>query len=143
MYTLRKLEKNDYFKEYLQLLEFLTTVNANKITKDLFDKFVDGLNDNHIVYVVENNDTIIASGTLFIENKLIHCCGKVAHIEDIVVNPNYKGKHIGSLIVNSLVEYAKSKNCYKVILDCNENLEKFYQKCNFDKKGIQMALYFD
>ena len=33
-------------------------------------------------------------------------------------------------------------NCYKIILDCNNELEKFYAKSGLIKSGIQMGLYF-
>lgn len=142
MYSLRKLESSDYNKGYLELLETLTTVNVELITSEKFDSFIKSLNENHVVYVLENMETIIGSGTILIENKIIHNCGKVGHIEDIVIHPSYKGKQLGKLIVDSLVEYAQHKGCYKVILDCDDSLQPFYEKCSFKRKGCQMSLYF-
>jgi hypothetical protein len=40
-----------------------------------------------------------------------------------------------------LVNLAKNK-CYKVILDCKEDLHDFYSKNGFNKNRIQMAKYF-
>jgi hypothetical protein len=40
------------------------------------------------------------------------------------------------------VNEAKKEKCYKIILDCDENLENFYKKSGLEKKGIQMAKYF-
>lgn len=143
MHTLRKLETNDYNKGYLELLETLTIVEPELITLEIFNNFIKGLHKNHIIYVIEHMNQIIASGTLLIENKIIHGCSKVGHIEDIVVSPLYKGKQLGTLIINSLVEYAKDQNCYKVILDCEDNLIPFYDRCGFERKGSQMSLYFN
>jgi glucosamine-phosphate N-acetyltransferase len=142
MHTLRKLETNDYNKGYLELLENLTTVNKHLIKSDTFDIFVKGLHRDHMVYVIEHMDKIIATGTILIEQKVIHGFGKVGHIEDIVVDPLYKGKQLGKLIVNSLTEYAKEQKCYKVILDCSDDVIGFYDKCGFKRKGSQMSLYF-
>ena len=33
--------------------------------------------------------------------------------------------------------------CYKLILDCSESNVKFYEKCGFKRKEIQMARYFE
>ena len=35
-------------------------------------------------------------------------------------------------------EFASSSGCYKVILDCLENIVRFYEKCGFRKYGISM-----
>lgn len=143
MHSLRELESEDYNKGYLELLETLTTVDKNHITYEIFDNFVKKLNNDHLVYVIEHMGKIIATGTILIEHKLIHSCKNVGHIEDIVVLPSYKGKQLGSFIVKSLVEYAKNENCYKVILDCDDKIIQFYDKCGFVRKGSQMSLYFD
>lgn len=143
MNSLRKLETGDYNKGYLELLSGLTTVEPDLISLKSFNKFVKKLHDNHVVYVVEHMNQIIATGTIFIEPKIIHGCGTVGHVEDIVVSPEHKGKKLGTFIMNALIEYAKNKKCYKIILDCEDNLVKFYNKCGFIKKGLQMGLYFD
>lgn len=143
MYTLRKIEVSDYNKQYLKLLENLSIVQSHLITYELFEDFVKKLNDNHLIYVIEYSEKVIATGTIFIEHKLIHGLGKVGHIEDIVVDPEYGGNNFGKLIVTSLVEYAKEKNCYKVILDCNDKVCNFYKKCEFKTCGQQMSLYFE
>ena len=42
-----------------------------------------------------------------------------------------------------LLELAKAKQCYKIVLDCKEDRTEFYTKCGFHQRGMQMALYFD
>lgn len=32
--------------------------------------------------------------------------------------------------------------CYKVILDCSVENKAFYEKCGFQQKSVQMAMYF-
>ena len=39
-----------------------------------------------------------------------------------------------------LKDVADSLGCYKAILDCSEANIPFYEKCGFDKKGIQMSV---
>jgi glucosamine-phosphate N-acetyltransferase len=140
----RKIEKNDFYKNYLQLLQHLTIVNPEKIDINTFSVFVEKLNDSHSVYVLEDSiiNVVVGTITLLIEDKIIHNMGKVAHIEDLVVDPKYRGANLGKTLIKKITEIAKNAKCYKIILDCSENNEEFYVKCEFKKKGLQMAYYF-
>ena len=66
--------------------------------------------------------------------------GKVAHIEDLVVDKEYRKKGISKLLIDKCINYAKNEQCYKIILNCNKNLIKFYEKNNFYNSGFQMRL---
>ena len=57
--------------------------------------------------------------------------GKIAFIEDIICDENYRKKGIGKSIMNQLFNYAKKNKCYKVVLQCNENKISFYKKCGY------------
>ena len=109
-----------------------------------FNTFIENLTDNHLIYVLEDidNNVIIGTITLLIEAKIIHNMGKVAHIEDVVVDPNYRGTNLGKTLVKKVTDIADEANCYKIILDCGEHNEIFYKKCEFKRKGVQMARYF-
>lgn len=137
---IRELEIGDY-KQYLNLLVQLTDVGDIS-----FDEFKERLNEinksNIFIYVVCNEKELIAAGTLIIEPKFIHKCSKLGHIEDIVVNKNYRGKGIGKTIINYLVSKAMEENCYKVRLVCNNKNIGFYEKCNFENTGVEMVKRF-
>ena len=139
---IRKLAKKDFNNKYLDLLDQLSSTNQENFTYDKFELFINQLNNNHNIYVIEKNNKIIASGTLLIENKIIHNFGKVGHIEDIVVDFNERGSGLGKLMINYLIETAKNLNCYKIILNCNEKLITYYEKYGFSQKNVQMAIYF-
>jgi GNAT superfamily N-acetyltransferase len=96
----------------------------------------------HQVVCLVDQDQIIGLGTIFIEHKIIHGLGKVAHIEDIVTDSKFRGQGLGAQIINHLVQQAKIAKCYKVILDCAEHNVGFYTKCGFEQKGVQMVKYF-
>lgn len=144
---------NDYpsYKEkiiisYLKLIKQL----SDTVIYD-YDKFMLNLNqiNNYgIIYIAclnlppSNGFIIIGSGTCYLEPKIIHNFMNVGHIEDIVVDANFRGKGIVHNILNHLKNYAVSNNCYKVILDCHPDLVKVYSKSNYTQKGVQMAIYF-
>ena len=62
----------------------------------------------------------------------------MGHIEDVVVSKEYEGKGIGIKLVTSLLEKAKAMNCYKTILDCNDELIPFYERIGFKQEANQM-----
>ena len=143
-FQLRKLEYDDSHKGYLELLVQYFTLDplSNKYTIN-FKNYVSKLDNNKQIYVIETNETKIAGSiTIFIEEKLIRNMGKVAHIEDLVVDKNIRGTGFGKLLIQKCIEHAKEMNCYKIILNCNENNMIFYENQGFQNKENQMALYF-
>jgi len=136
---------NKIKEKYLTLLSMLT--DAPNIDDDQFNKIMTNINNTSLIWICyinqidSDNFNIIGTGTLFIEHKFIHGGKNVAHIEDIVVHQNFRNLKISQTILDKLKEFASNNNCYKIILDCNQNLTQFYIKNNFDVKGIQMAIY--
>jgi len=137
----RHIEPNDYYKDYLTLLEQLTIVEEEKIDFIQFQSFVNNLSNKHIIIVIEDNNKIIGTGTLLIENKVIHNMGLVGHIEDIVIHNNYRKQGLGKKLIDELINISIQSNCYKSILDCNEKNVNFYQNSGFIQKEIQMVKY--
>jgi glucosamine-phosphate N-acetyltransferase len=97
---------------------------------------------NHFIFVIEIDNQIVATGTLFIEPKLIHDVSKIGHIEDIIVSKEYRKMGLGKKMINYLVNLAKQQKCYKVILNCTNNYISFYEKCSFKLTNNQMSIYF-
>lgn len=143
----RLIQPSDYHLGLLTLLSQLTTVGQISETQFLQQLKDINSNPNHLIYVIPDSPTnpqkIIASGTLLIEPKLIHQCSRIGHIEDIVVDQNYRGHGLGRIIINHLIQQAKLAGCYKIILDCHQDNVPFYEKCGFQPKEIEMALYFE
>ena len=140
----RQLNSNDYNSNYIEVLSQLSFIDKKSITLDQWNQFISQLNNNHQIYVLVdlNSNNIIASGTLLIENKIIHNMGKTAHIEDIVADNKFRGKGYGKMMIEYLIDKAKENQVYKIILNCLDDNIKFYEKCGFELKSNQMAKYF-
>ena len=135
------LTSTNYEKEdILNLLSQLTT--CPHISTETYNKILNNLPTNQYIYVFENDGKPIAMGTIVIEQKLIHGGACVAHMEDIIVDKNYRGRKIGATLVKQLIEEAKKYHCYKIILNCSDDNEDFYKHNGFKKKSNGMALYF-
>ena len=141
--NIRLLQKTDYHKNYLQLLQTLSTIDPGSISSIQFNQFVQGLDKSHNIFVIEDysKKKIIASITFLIEPKLIHNLSNVAHIEDVVVAKEYQKKGLGQKLVDYAVSYAQKKACYKTILHCDSAKTTFYQKSGFSPKSVGMAKY--
>lgn len=105
--------------------------------------FIDELPSNHFIFVINDieKNKIVGSGTIIIERKIIHNFKNVGHIEDIVVDNNYRGAGLGKMIINYLLDFAEKNNCYKTILTCSNENVGFYEKLGFIKKDNFMARY--
>lgn len=141
----RKLELSDRNKGFIELLQQLTICDPPS-AEDFGSRFheINSSGEDHIVCVVEDERSgkILATGSVFIEKKFVRNCGKVGHIEDVVVDKSARGRQLGKKIVEYLAEHARSRGCYKVILDCSVDNKPFYEKCDFKQNSIQMAKYF-
>ena len=142
VFKIRRLDIQDYYRNYFNLLQELTF--AETTTFNNWEKRVNDINGNkyHNIFVIEKNERIIASVTLIIELKLIRNLGNVAHIEDVVVSKDYRNNGIAKELIEYCLDYSKKENCYKLILNCNENLIHFYKKFGFQNKNKEMSLYF-
>ena len=133
--NIRNIVKNDY-NEYVKLIH-------TDISKEKYDNFIDNvLGDYHQIIVLELESKLIGSGTLLIEEKLTYGGCKMGHIENILIDENYRGKGYGELLVKELLDKAKIMKCYRVDLNCNVELENFYKKNNFNASSISMSIFF-
>jgi glucosamine-phosphate N-acetyltransferase len=137
--SISQLQKSDYHNGYLQLLEQLTTVGAPTITYDNFCKQFDRIKSN--VFVVKYHDQVIGTASALIECKFTHQLSNVCHIEDVVVDLNYRKKGIGKTLVTHCIDFAKKNDCYKIILNCDQKNIGFYEKIGFTQRNVEMSIY--
>jgi glucosamine-phosphate N-acetyltransferase len=134
----RRLEKEDYDKNYLELLKQLTAVGD--ISRENYETALDKMEAQ--VWVVEFEGKIIASVSLLLEQKIIHECGIVGHLEDVVVDRDYRKYGLGKFIIERIIKIARERGCYKLIGDCKSELLGFYEKNGFESKCVQISIYF-
>ena len=137
---IRKITYTDYI-QHINLYKQLSIID--NVSYEDYIKFVDSLDANHCVFVIcDENNRLLGTATILIEQKLIHNMGKVGHIEDVVIDSNMRKCGLGKFIINHLVNYARDMGCYKMILDCSDENIIFYEKNNFKKHGNEMAFYY-
>ena len=129
---------------YLSLLSQLTVVSF--LETDLFIhnvKKISTMGNIFILYLStpdREDFDILASGTILIEPKIIRGGKNVGHIEDIVVAEHVRNNGLSQVILNSLKQYAKQNDCYKITLDCTDEVKQVYVKNGFEQTGVQMVI---
>ncbi|CAL5063730.1 unnamed protein product [Urochloa decumbens] len=144
-YIIRPLDLADLSKGFCELLAQLSP--SPPLSEEAFRaRFAElaALGADHLVLVAEEVATgrLAAAGAVMVERKFIRRCGLVGHLEDVVVDAAARGRGLGERLVRRLVEHARGRGCYKVILNCTTELKGFYAKCGFEEKNVQMGLYF-
>ena len=134
--NIRELQLNDY-EQYLELIrEFRPTF----FTKEQFEYILQASSTYSKIFVLEDNNKLIATATIIYETKFIFNISKLAHIEDVCVHSNYRKAGYGKKIVQHCIENAKKEGAYKITLDCNSENIPFYTACGFEKRGTQMTI---
>jgi len=138
---IRELKKEDIWNGFLKSLDSLKLASdIDKIkAEEVFEKI--NSNPDYIIAVAEMEGKIVGSTTLLIESKFIHQGGLVGHIEDVSVDKDFQGKKIGEKIMKYLLEVSKNRGCYKTILNCTDDVKRFYEKLGF--KQVASELRFD
>ncbi|MDH3794111.1 MAG: GNAT family N-acetyltransferase [Nitrosopumilus sp.] len=137
---IRELKKEDIWNGFLKSLDSLKLASDIDKTKaaEVFEKI--NSNPDFIIAVAEIEGKIVGSTTLLIESKFIHHGGLVGHIEDVSVDKEFQGKKIGEKIMKYLLEVSKNRGCYKTILNCTDDVKRFYEKLGFKQVASELRL---
>lgn len=66
---------------------------------------------------------------------------KTLFIDDLCVDENCRGRHVGKSLWNFVLDYAKTQNCYDITLNVwegNTTARTFYEKIGMSVKETQM-----
>lgn len=91
----------------------------------------DGFGSNSIYefYVAEERDLIVGIALFYYRYSTWK--GKRLYLEDLIVTEKHRGKGVGKLLLDKLIEHAKAQNCSGVVwqvLDWNTRAIEFYKK---------------
>lgn len=133
---IRSAQASDLDVIYNQICE----LEEEKLNKKVFEEiFKENLNKEGTYYLIaEYNGEVVGFISLYIQ-KLLHHGGSAAEIQELFVDPNIRGRGIGS----KLIEYAKSiadKNDSEVFeVACNLKREKTHEF--YEREGLHKTHY--
>ena len=67
---------------------------------------------------------------------------KTMYIDDLCVDENLRGKHIGSFLYEHVLSFAKENGCHDITLNVwsfNESALRFYEKCGLSPLKVTMG----
>lgn len=116
--------------------------DTKKYTDEELEKIIS--DDSKSIFVALDGD--IVKGYAFcvfqqyINNNILTDI-KTLYIDDLCVDKNFRGQHIGKQLYEYVIDFAKKNGCYNVTLNvwsCNENALRFYEKCGLVPQKIGM-----
>ena len=136
MFTIRNLAKNDYNKEYLDLL------NSPKLSKNKFDSIIDNIENNpfHKIFVIYsyNEQKIIGTCTFYIIPRLsFNGCSK-AYIEDFIFELKYE--KFQKDLIQYCIKLSKDHNCNKIETSINNTLKNIFINLGFTTINNKLSL---
>jgi len=131
---IRKLSINDYDAYYKLISQFRETDISEEKYKEIYSSMISD------IYVMEDNEELIGTISVILEQKFIFNGCYVAHIEDVCTDKTYRHKGIGSKLLQYVIQEAKNRGCYKVILDCAGEVLQFYKANGFETRGHHCSL---
>ncbi len=126
------------------LLESLDALRpASGMDKALARRICERLSadENRVVAVAVSGGRVVGTASLLVERKIIHDGGLAGHIEDVAVSARFQGSHIGTALVEYLLDASKGRGCYRTTLDCQEDLIGFYARLGLEPGGVSMRIY--
>jgi len=145
--TIRRAEQNDC-PRLLELIQELATYERapHEVTVTL-DHFIEsGFGKQPVwwAFVAEVNGRIVGFALYYIRYSTWK--GQAMYLEDILITNEMRGKGIGKLLFDRLIEEAKEKKFNRIIwqvLDWNEPAINFYKKYNaeFDGSWVNCSIY--
>ena len=136
MLIFKKVKKSDLNEIYSMLQDISKFTPKKSEVSKIWNNYTNQTNCHSYSFYLDK--TLIGYGLFITEYKIRG--GVQAHIEDIVVKKEFRGKDLGLKIIKILTEKAKEMGCYKVSLSCKDHNINFYRKCGFDQTGINMTL---
>ena len=130
-FTIRLMDATDLRRGFLTALGALKP--AELTDEQALEIFRRRMRSRVRTYVALIDNRVAGTASLIIEPKFIHNGGIVGHIEDVAVHVAYQHHGIGAAIINHLLQVCRDAGCYKVILDCEDDVAPFYEKLGFHR----------
>ncbi len=145
--------KNKDAKPIVSLLRQVLELHA-EIRPDIFQTGTTKYTENEVVGIISNenrrtyvavddNDNLIGFALCEVRNIDSHNMipRKEMYIDDICVDGNARGKHIGSQLFEHVKQEAKKLGCYEITLNVwegNDSAKAFYNKMQMKPKSTTM-----
>lgn len=124
----------------------LFKVGSKKYTNEELAKII--VDDNRPIFVYVDNDDILGyTFCVFIKNNSNSLTDILTlYIDDLCVDENSRGQHIGKQLYEYSKDFAQKSGYYNLTLNvwsCNASAMKFYESCGLKPQKVHMETIFD
>jgi len=140
--TFEPQDASVYFESYCSTIKSLVPAwkQTPETLKSSLEKVISQWSVVHIAIDKDANE-IVWTATVLIEYKLHRWGTKAWHIEDVATRNWRWGKWIGSQLITNCIDTAKQAWCYKIILDCTQEMSGYYERFDFKVQWVEMKRY--
>ncbi len=141
---IKKPKQEDFIDVYLLLKQLWP---EKKIKRKVLEKvFTEGLKSTAGEYLVAwFDDVIIGFISVHYRNSLWQE-GMLAHIDEMVVDEDYRGKGVGTLLLDECLKTAVKKKCLRIEVDSalkRLDAHRFYKSKNFENRAYLFSRELD
>lgn len=128
MVTIKKIEENDFEELVALFLEFATFQNQPEKMKNSVEKMISEKDFLHGFTARDEDDKIIGYATFFFA--YYTWVGKSLYMDDLYIKEQYRGKGIGTLLINTVIKHAEKEKCDRLrwqVSEWNKPAISFYK----------------
>lgn len=136
---IRELKHDDFGPCILDIISQLG-FDVRDISKARYTQVLNQPNQFILVAIEKHNENerIVGCARIVID---IKWKGSVAHLEDVVVDKDYRHKGIATQLIQKCIDIAEShSSSHKIVLNCKPELINLYTKCGFNNEGQLMCI---
>ncbi len=129
--TIRKAIEQDAEQIYELICALENTRFPKETIIELFQQNLIGENIGY--FVAQLDEKIVGFGSIYI-NKLLHHGGKVAEIQELVVEQDHRNESIGKMLVREMNEWVLRQGIIQIEVTCNHSrvdAQRFYRANGF------------
>ena len=135
---LAKLEDQQRCSELLDVLAKATSDPHEIFGSETFENLIS--NERGSLVVAEESGNVLGMASISF-NLALRYNGEYCQLEELVVDPDARGKNVGGLLIEETIRLAKIRGCKEYglyILESTKHNQGFYEKYGFIKVGEEM-----
>lgn len=133
---IRELNTTD-IKSLLELYIQLSDINKDYSYEKALAVWKNEIENNKNIkyFGAIDNEKVVSSCYCAIIPNLTNKVRSIGFIENVITDQNYRKQGLAGKVIDKAIEYAQSKDCYKVFLESGisrTEAHKFYEKIGFE-----------